>query len=964
MLRIPRTSAVVPGPFWALGHRCAVGLGCAVRRRREAAGRRRGAVAGGGGGVGSPGMPRDGGGDPPAGGGANGLPSGGGWVGSLTQSVSPRSRAGLRPGAGHHRRADASQNHCPSGRETVATGAPRTGLVSLGHVAAPRSPTRTRGSRSSPRRWAYLRWMAREQWRTLALGVVWGVIWMVAMAAVPAALGAGVQAASDGDEAAVLRAAAVLAVLGVVQAAAGILRHRMAVTNWITAASRTQQLVVRHAAQLGSRPARARRDRRGRGGHEQRRGEDRQRLRRARALHRRRRRVLRRGRRAAPTPRPAARPRRARLRAAPRPGGRPAAQAARAARVRRSATSSVGPPSSRPTPWRGCACCAASAARTCSSAGSATRRRRCAPRPCRWRRCARCSTRSRSRCPASSSSSSRGSARPPRARRHARRRPARRLLRLLRVPAHPRCGPSPRRRSAGPVRTSPPVAWWPLLSASSAATSRHVPTPRDAGGDARRCTTRCRASPCEPGLLTAVVCAEQVTRPTRSRCAWPASARAAHAVTLDGVPLGEHPARRLRAAVLTQDKDPVLLSGTLARAARRAALGAREHRRTRSRRRRRTTCSTRSSTPRPDVSDPMRARITERGRSLSGGQRQRLALARSLVADPPVLVLDEPTSAVDSHTEARIAAALHEAREGRTTVVLTSSPLVLDRADPVALVLDGGVVADRAAPRAAARRAALPRGRHPRGGDAAMRPPEDAVAASTMTGQSLPVAGEATLRALQPRAAAPSPPRVRHRDRRPLRRIGRRRSPGRSCSAGSSRASTERSTTTVIDIAALSSSARSWCRRSSRASRACAPACSARRCSPTCARTSSPARYACPPASSSAPAPATSSRAPPPTSTGSTTRCATPSRDHHRARHRAARRRARCVITAPQLALAVAARGAADPRSRRGGTSVARRRSYRAESATYAAVERVGRRDRRRRPDRRALPPRAAALAT
>jgi putative ABC transport system ATP-binding protein len=89
----------------------------------------------------------------------------------------------------------------------------------------------------------------------------------------------------------------------------------------------------------------------------------------------------------------------------------------------------------------------------------------------------------------------------------------------------------------------------------------------------------------------------------------------------------------------------------------------------------------------------MDAHITERGRSLSGGQRQRLALARSLVTDPGVLVLDEPTSAVDSHTEARIADGLRQVRSGRTTVVFTSSPLLLDRADRVVLVHDGEAVA-------------------------------------------------------------------------------------------------------------------------------------------------------------------------------------------------------------------------------------------------------------------------------
>lgn len=87
--------------------------------------------------------------------------------------------------------------------------------------------------------------------------------------------------------------------------------------------------------------------------------------------------------------------------------------------------------------------------------------------------------------------------------------------------------------------------------------------------------------------------------------------------------------------------------------------------------------------------DPLRTPITERGRSLSGGQRQRLALARSLVTDPEVLVLDEPTSAVDSHTEARIALGIKELRAGRTTVVFTSSPLLLDRADRVVHLADG-----------------------------------------------------------------------------------------------------------------------------------------------------------------------------------------------------------------------------------------------------------------------------------
>jgi ABC-type multidrug transport system fused ATPase/permease subunit len=88
------------------------------------------------------------------------------------------------------------------------------------------------------------------------------------------------------------------------------------------------------------------------------------------------------------------------------------------------------------------------------------------------------------------------------------------------------------------------------------------------------------------------------------------------------------------------------------------------------------------------------ALVEERGRSFSGGQRQRLVLARALLSDAEVLVLVEPTSAVDAHTEARIAKRLHPAREGRTTVVVTTSPLVLDRADRVVLLRDGRVAAE------------------------------------------------------------------------------------------------------------------------------------------------------------------------------------------------------------------------------------------------------------------------------
>ncbi|MEU0653891.1 ABC transporter ATP-binding protein [Streptomyces albogriseolus] len=198
---------------------------------------------------------------------------------------------------------------------------------------------------------------------------------------------------------------------------------------------------------------------------------------------------------------------------------------------------------------------------------------------------------------------------------------------------------------------------------------------------------------CAPsGLLTAVVCGDPDAAGRLAERLGGHAAQKGTSVLLGGVPLDELPLDSARTAVLVQDKDPVLLSGTLGQLLDVPASGAVEPR------------AALEAAQCQDVlaalvqgslgaEDPMDARITERGRSLSGGQRQRLALARSLVTDPEVLVLDEPTSAVDSHTEARIAQGLRGLRSGRTTVVFTSSPLLLDRADRVVFLHEGTVVA-------------------------------------------------------------------------------------------------------------------------------------------------------------------------------------------------------------------------------------------------------------------------------
>ena len=160
-------------------------------------------------------------------------------------------------------------------------------------------------------------------------------------------------------------------------------------------------------------------------------------------------------------------------------------------------------------------------------------------------------------------------------------------------------------------------------------------------------------------------------------------------VALGDVPLAALPTETVRRRIVVSEADPVLFSGTL-----RSELdpwgrvdGDDEQLHA-------AIAVANAEDVVETLPEGLDANVEERGRSFSGGQRQRLVLARALLSDAEVLVLVEPTSAVDAHTEARIALRLREARAGKTTVVITASPLMLDQADRVVLVEDGRVVAE------------------------------------------------------------------------------------------------------------------------------------------------------------------------------------------------------------------------------------------------------------------------------
>ncbi|RZU54015.1 putative ABC transport system ATP-binding protein [Krasilnikovia cinnamomea] len=154
-------------------------------------------------------------------------------------------------------------------------------------------------------------------------------------------------------------------------------------------------------------------------------------------------------------------------------------------------------------------------------------------------------------------------------------------------------------------------------------------------------------------------------------------------ITVDGVPLIELPAPAARRALLVADHHAELFAGTVADnvAAGRAAAGGTGM-----------VAVALAAAQINGLAVGADTVVSPHGASLSGGQRQRVALARAIAADPPVLVLHDPTTAVDAVTETAIAAGLRAARRGRTTLLITTSPALLDTADRV-IHLRGGAVA-------------------------------------------------------------------------------------------------------------------------------------------------------------------------------------------------------------------------------------------------------------------------------
>jgi putative ABC transport system ATP-binding protein len=192
-----------------------------------------------------------------------------------------------------------------------------------------------------------------------------------------------------------------------------------------------------------------------------------------------------------------------------------------------------------------------------------------------------------------------------------------------------------------------------------------------------------------PGEVVGVVCADPAEAAALLDCLGREAEPDAGKVTLDGVPTSSLDPAALRAVVLVAPHDADLFSGSLDENVRSAAAGSAAG----SAAMQRAMAASRADEVVESLPEGSATVLTERGRSVSGGQRQRIALARALAADAPVLVLHEPTTAVDAVTEAQIATGVRDLRSDRTTLLVTTSPALLAVTGRVVLVTGGRVAA-------------------------------------------------------------------------------------------------------------------------------------------------------------------------------------------------------------------------------------------------------------------------------
>ncbi|MFE6157676.1 ABC transporter ATP-binding protein [Streptomyces sp. NPDC056486] len=190
-----------------------------------------------------------------------------------------------------------------------------------------------------------------------------------------------------------------------------------------------------------------------------------------------------------------------------------------------------------------------------------------------------------------------------------------------------------------------------------------------------------------PGELLGVVATDPAHATDLLRCLARQTDPDAGSVQLDGIALRDLDPAELRTAMLVAAHDADLFEGTVRENVTAAAPGTADPEQA--------MAAAGVAQVAQTLPDGEHTPVGERGHSLSGGQRQRVALARALAADRPVLVVHDPTTAVDAVTEARIAAGLREIRKGRTTVLVTTSPALLSVTDRVVL-LDEGRVTDTA----------------------------------------------------------------------------------------------------------------------------------------------------------------------------------------------------------------------------------------------------------------------------